>query len=136
MLNAQHSARYRAVPGDKNLNQLHKSIKTTPEDWTSEMRTTIKLKSPKIVMTNKACFNVQNLSFKEDYIEVVQRYCEWSPHRYEIPQQCKSYEKHFKHSYMYLLNIKEAIYAYRKTITTHTDNQEQVAYTENPLDYD
>ena len=37
---------------------------------------------------------------------------------------------------MYLLNIEEAIYAYRKTITTHTDNQEQVAYTENPLDYD
>ena len=68
----------------------------------SEMKRTIKLKSPKIL--TKKTLKFLNLLFEEYYLEVVLQYCERSPHRYEIPQQCMSCEKRFRHSYIYLLH--------------------------------
>ena len=100
----------------------------------SEMKKTIKLKNPKIVITNNTRLNVPNLLFEEDYMEVVLRYCEQSPHRYEIPQQCMSCEKRFKHSHVYLLHIKTNNLCAQEDMAT-TNDQEEVACTENPPSY-
>lgn len=85
----------------------------------SEMKRTIKLKSQKIL--TKKTLKFLNLSFEEYYLEVVLQYCERSPHRYEIPQQCMSCEKRFRLSYIYLLHIK----------TNHLCGQEETATSDD-----
>ena len=95
---------------------------------TVEMRKTIKLRSPKIIVTNKTHLNVPNLSFEEDHIEVVLQYCRQSPHTYERPCSCMICARQFKHSYMYLLHIKTRYLCIKEeTILTDTENLEEAA---------
>ena len=98
----------------------------------SEMKRTIKLKSQKIL--TKKTLKFLNLSFEEYYLEVVLQYCERSPHRYEIPQQCMSCEKRFRLSYIYLLHIKTNHLCAQEETATSAD-QEEVACTENSPNY-